>query len=321
MGGIAPNLLRGSARVPVASASVRNPAGMLAQESGSTLAKGIAQTRLQNDAVLIIGIDCATQNKNVGVAIGRCASHEGLGSVLVEEFFLANDKNVKKSLVRHLVSNYIAGHKRVLLALDAPLGWPDAMRTELGAHTAGRPLATGRQRMFSRLTDRFVQRRTGKKPLDVGANLIAKTAHWALKLLERIRDATGEEIPLLWDQGQVCGVAAIEVYPALALSALAPANQDRRTFGAGYRRKGEPGCGPRRDIWDQLKHGRIGGLCDEPPETDDEIDAVLCVHVAHQFLWGACVPRPAHLPADAVRREGWIWFPRDSCLPADVSPN
>ena len=154
--------------------------------------------------------------------------------------------------------------------------------------------------MFSRLTDRFIQRRTGKKPLDVGANLIAKTAHWALELLERIRDATGEEIPLLWDQGQVCGVAAIEVYPALALPALAPANQDRKTFGAGYRRKEEPGCGPRRDIWNQLKHGRVGGLCDEPPGTDHEIDAVLCVHVAHQFLCGAM--RAATCTSAAGRR-------------------
>ena len=36
---------------------------------------------MHNDDVTIIGIDRATQLKDVGVGIGRCASHEGLDSV------------------------------------------------------------------------------------------------------------------------------------------------------------------------------------------------------------------------------------------------
>ena len=107
---------------------------------------------------------------------------------MIDKLFRANDKRVVQPLAAHLVQECIRENSHILLALDAPLGWPEAMRTELRAHTAGGTLATARQRMFSRMTDRFVERSTGKRPLDVGANLIAKTAHWALELLEQIRE-------------------------------------------------------------------------------------------------------------------------------------
>ena len=64
-----------------------------------------------------------------------------------------------------------------------------------------------------------------------------RTGH--LKLLEQIRDATGEEIPLAWGPDQVRGVTVIEVYPALALLALAPEGEERLEFGAGYKKKPE----------------------------------------------------------------------------------
>ena len=301
----------------------------------------------QNEEVTIIGIDCATKLENVGVAVGSYG-----GGVCVEKPFLGNDTEVRKKkfkkhvclrdLVEYLV-NKIQRRHRVLLALDAPLGWPDGMRTELAAHAAGRPLAIGRQRMFSRVTDRFVCFRTEKDPLDVGADKIAKTAHWALDLLKQLREATGKEIPLAWTPRDVLGpkerVAAIEVYPALALSALAPKEFGRchartkkekkycfrenepKEFGRGYKNKGESGVCPRGQIWNRLADFCSYGLKkDEQPRTDHEIDAVLCVQIAHEFVRYDCVDPPAEFPMDVLRREGWIWFSQKSCKKSKPEP-
>ena len=269
---------------------------------------------------LIIGIDCATERTEIGVAVAASSEE----TLQLAELFRANQLGKDRSVAEFLENKVVESRKdgkSVLLVFDAPLGWPEAMRTELATHAAGKPLATARQRMFSRLTDRFVYRQTRKKPLDVGADRIAKTAHWALELLEQIRDATGEEIPLAWGPDQVRGVTVIEVYPALALLALAPEGEERLKFGAGYKKKPErdrktrkvvrdPGLGAREVIWDQLRCLRAGGPLEESgtPDTDHEIDAVLCVQVAFDFLRGRCAQPPGSLLADVLRREGWIWF-------------
>ena len=264
-------------------------------------------------ATIVIGIDCATETRRVGVAVAT-ASREKLE---LEALFPAGQRT-SETTVPALVAGRVRAARNagtpVLLALDAPLGWPDAMHRELAEHSAGRPLATGRQRMFSRCTGRFVYRRTGKNPLDVGANLIAKTAHWALELLEQVREATGEAISMGWTQGQIRDVVAIEVYPALALLALAKDldEKGRKEYGAGYKKSGDDGKAARQAIWDRLKRVPVKQLSDEAPKTDHEIDAVLCVQIAREFLRRKCEEPPEAFAEDVLRREGWIWFSRDS---------
>lgn len=266
--------------------------------------------RLSNsqEEVVIIGIDCATQLQNVGVAVSR-RSKGGSAILALDHPFRGADAPKTRSLAEHIADEHIAGKERVLVALDAPLGWPDAMRTELATHSAGGPLAPRRQCMFSRTTDRFVRCRTGKKPLDVGANLIAMTAHWALEFLEQLREATGEGVPLAWEPPRGRGLTAIEVYPALALLALERDEEARKRFD-GYKKNGPSGSGARRCIWESLPADlrRDGGV----PKTDHEIDAVLCVQIANEFLCGNCVTLPEPFPSDVVRREGWIWFSKDA---------
>jgi len=266
---------------------------------------------MHTDETLIIGVDCATQPKNMGFAFAthvqkavylrRAGTGDNLGG---------NVADVLAQEVRKARRNGAS----VLLALDAPLGWPEAMRAELASHSAGRPLDTPRERMFSRMTDRFVRSQTDKKPLDVGANLIAGTAHSALALLQDLRRKTDEEIPLVWAPEQVHGVGAIEVYPALALLALAPGAKwaDRKNFGSGYKKHGVLGAKPREEICKQLQHLWEPSHTGDPHhESDHAIDAVLCVQIAYEFLSGDCLEPPAHLPV--IRREGWIWFSRKSC--------
>jgi hypothetical protein len=72
--------------------------------------------------------------------------------------------------------------------------------------------------MFRRMTDDEIHRRLRKRPLEVGANLIARTAHSALKLLGEIRERTGLAIPLAWAPVEALPYRAIEVYPAATRS-------------------------------------------------------------------------------------------------------
>ena len=291
-----------------------------------------------NEPVTIIGIDCATELNKVGVAVAVAAD----SGVCVKKVFRGNNKDVlgieKKKvivcdLVDYLVRQWPANRPRVLLALDAPLGWPKDMRTkEFIDHEAGQPLTTRRDRMFSRATDRFVRCQTGKKPFDVGADKIAHVAHWTLDLLERLRDVTGQDkIPLAWAPDEVRGVTAIEVYPALALPVLAPTDFGRchfrkkekeppgvcfrekepKEFGKGYKSKDASGNCPRGQIWQRLAC-TVDGLCKEPPGTDHEIDAVLCVQIAHDFLSKNCVGPPQELSENVRNQEGWIWFSKKS---------
>src|SRR5207253_1199225 len=108
---------------------------------------------------------------------------------------------------------------RVLLAFDAPLGWPQPLGRALAEHRAGHPLSLPAHQLFRRATDRFVKARIGKQSLDVGADRIARTAHSALKLLADVRQKTGLPIPMAWEPSYSERVAAIEVYPAATLIA------------------------------------------------------------------------------------------------------
>lgn len=246
------------------------------------------------EEVVIIGIDCATQLQNVGVAVAR-RSKEEPAILALDHLFRGADVPITKSLAEHVASEHIAGRERVLVALDAPLGWPDAMRTELAAHSAGRPLATGRQRTFSRVTDRFVHREAGHKPLDVGADRIAKTAHWALNFLEQLREAVREEIPLAWVPGEVRGVMAIEVYPAAerVVRDLHKADAEKTLTDLN------------RSVANLQAHKDV--LC----ESDHLLDAVLCVLAGAAFLNETSVPIPSE-HVSVSRGEGWIWFSTDA---------
>lgn len=111
------------------------------------------------------------------------------------------------------------GRSSVLLALDAPLGWPEELGRSLLQHRAGDPIESEPNRLFKRKTDAEIFRRLHKRPLEVGANLIARTAHAALGLLNNVRRLTGHDIPLAWDPTNLGRIAAIEVYPAATLLA------------------------------------------------------------------------------------------------------
>ena len=248
--------------------------------------------------VFVVGIDCATEAGKVGLAP---AAFDDGHVVLGEVCFCRKGRTVADE-----VASMILGQDcPVLLSIDAPLGWPTEMRTALLNHQAGAWLTVSADHMFRRETDRFIHERVGKRPLDVGADRIARTAHAALSLLHDIGQCIGTQIDLAW-QRDLDGVSAIEVYPAATLTA--------RGFRAdGYKKTAQRA--ERREILRSLESEMdVTGNRVLLEGNADALDAVVCVLAARDFLEGKAIPPDD--PATAAR-EGWIWTrpPLDSMKP------
>lgn len=241
----------------------------------------------------LIGIDCATDQKKIGVSFAVSSETK----LVVEcAHICSNDRTVVAEVVRRLESS-----TRVLIALDAPLGWPESMGKALSAHQAGEALLVPTNALFRRSTDRFVKATLGKQPLDVGADRIARTAHAALWLLGEIRAKTALEIPLAWSPSFSSRVAAIEVYPAATLIS-------RQIPGLKYKKKLD--ISQRQTILKNLETIESIQLptdCSSMEENADALDAALCALSAYDFLSGTCSP-PDDL--NIAKVEGWIWFRR-----------
>ena len=248
------------------------------------------------EGTTIIGVDCAAQPNNTGMARGEI---EG-GRLTIRNVERGDRRRTPAVVLREWLGA-VSG-RPTLLALDAPLGWPVAMGKALNGHRAGLPIDVHPDYMFRRITDRYVKKQTRKTPLEVGANLIARTAHSALSLLNCLREATNEEIPLKWCLSPWTGIQAIEVYPALTLRALGIEEK-------GYKKGTSEGRTARASIVEKMRT-RIEfepGVGNQMKDSDDLVDAVVCVQAGFDFLRGLCMTPPKD-EMDTVIREGWIWF-------------
>jgi predicted RNase H-like nuclease len=203
-----------------------------------------------------------------------------------------------------LIAPWLREAKQVLLAFDAPLGWPQALGTALYQHRAGGSLPPQADPLFRRATDQWVKRHLGKQPLEVGANLIARTAHAALRILQELREHTQRPFPLAWEPTLPEWGAAIEVYPAATLIAHGFPSQ-------GYKTKNDRAV--REDIAQHLERvltlpAQRTALIDRA----DALDAVVCILAGYDFLRGLAYP-PDDLPT--AQHEGWIWFRRPKITP------
>lgn len=238
--------------------------------------------------VAIIGIDCATVAARVGLAFGMFTTQQ----LVLKDARVAGSQ---EAMLDQLVDWMDEQHK-TLIALDAPLGWPEPLGRLLAEHEAGEPLKEEANRLFRRQTDRFVKEKLGKLPLDVGADRIARTAQIALAILASLRARTGELIPLLWDTEFAVRTGAIEVYPAGTLSAAGI-----RSTGYKEREKNVE----RREIAAWLATEMAGvGEQHLLIENADVLDAAICLVAGKDFLLGrAMAPTSPRL----AKKEGWIW--------------
>ncbi len=239
--------------------------------------------------ITLIGIDCAVNPRKVGLALAVSSGSK--------THLLRAEVGTHNSPVAQAVASWIPADGSVLLALDAPLGWPAPLAGKLHSHQAGDPVEEDPNIFFRRNTDRVVKEKIGKQSLDVGADRIARTAHAALSLLEELRRLTGLPVPLAWSHRPESPLCAIEVYPAATLVA-------HKLPSSGYKAK-EDASGIRKIIVSSL-HTKIDlqGLAPELIANADVLDAVVCILAALDFLSGEVI---APTEPDLARKEGWIW--------------
>jgi hypothetical protein len=242
-------------------------------------------------SVQILGIDAAVDPKNVGLAWAE-SNHKGAWTLTGVESGIRSGSLLKQ------VVDLVDPTRPILLAIDAPLGWPEPLARTLINHEAGSALNPSSEDLFARKTDRFVRHHTGLKPLDVGADRIARTARAALALIESIRRHTGQALPILLDISSASSGGLIEVYPAATL-------KQKALPCRGYKKQGATSSREEilRGISSSLDLGPHKAAC---LENDHCLDAVLCVTTAIDFLAGRC-PRPDD--QKSALSEGWIWFP------------
>lgn len=242
--------------------------------------------------VTIIGIDCATENIKVGLAL---ASMDDSRPKVLEAKTGHGLKSIDE--LASSIANWIPKTGPTLLALDAPLGWPTRLGETLVHHSAGMPLGAEADQLFSRYTDHFVHTMIDKKPLEVGANLIARAAHATLALLPAISTQSKQPVKLAWIPSIQPGISAIEVYPAATLKAHTLPSEKYKN---------------RKKV---LENGQeiLVGLGERlvlPEDTSllmsdaDALDAVVCVLAAADFLSGKTLAPP---DKKLAQKEGWIW--------------
>jgi len=95
----------------------------------------------------IIGIDCATEPKKRGVA----RAHFENGDCKVNH----SSTGLEDAQIAKLVAESKQLYGNVLIALDAPLGWPSTLGRSLADHVAGQPLNYPAHHLFRRETDTF----------------------------------------------------------------------------------------------------------------------------------------------------------------------
>lgn len=241
-------------------------------------------------AVRVVGIDCATEHSKVGIAAGLYSDRV----LTVTDVALCSKERDAASIA----ADWLLNCESAVIGIDAPLGWPKPLADNLIAHHAGKSLEVDSNSMFRRDTDRRVHSQTGKTPLDVGADRIARTAHAALKMLAKLRQRTGEDIPLAWDIN-VERPVAIEVYPAATLGMHAlPSRTYKKPDQVVEREVIIEGLSKIIELPDDMSAAR---------QNADALDAVVCLLAVKDFLDGASeAPKDLEL----AKKEGWIWVRR-----------
>ena len=253
--------------------------------------------------VFLIGVDCATQANKTGLARSE---FDGENCRLLDVKMGSKCLDPASKLCEWVK---LSKDSPTLIALDAPLGWPDGFGNKLAGHEVGQPVKeTCREKFFDRETDRVVKCLSKQKPLSVGADRIARTAFVALEILNEVRQKQkGQKLDVLVDRPMdIQGAQAIEVYPAATLKMYGYPNK-------GYKdKKNTDHRKIREEIINKLsedfkpilKQCHRERMLDEP----DALDAVVCILAALDFLKGKARGPESDLERARAEKEGWIWF-------------
>ena len=294
-------------------------------------------TELMQPTARIVAVALSTNVKHVGVyekmwgatkigttsALDELYAHTSDGG-LGEQPLVASPgswANMIDTISKTIISSQIDGVP-VLLAINAPLGWPVAMTEVLAKHEAGAAIPDldinvdadsedrrsghelnfgytetvdeerwrhERNRFFRRWTEQIVRdvgarlgQAFGPSGLDVGADKSARTAHQALRLLSAVRTRTKLPIPVIVDR---CG--PIVRTSAIEVSTFWP----RTSAGKADDRK----IAARVEKYDGSYHGALSAAG----------------HALAFLEGGIACPIDHGVDEDVARREGWIWYSRE----------
>src|SRR5438045_731599 len=110
--------------------------------------------------IKIIGVDCAVEPKNVGIAVGRADQ-----SCVRLVYPVPGPDTKWLGVGATEIVKWSDRDNPVLLAFDSPLGWPSPLWANLIGHVAGQPLQVDRDRAFQRTTDLEIHGRLKIRPL------------------------------------------------------------------------------------------------------------------------------------------------------------
>ena len=252
--------------------------------------------------IILIGVDCATEAGRTGLAL---AEFDGKSCRLLDVKVGSKSCDPASQLCE-----WISDDSPTLIALDAPLGWPDGFGSKLSRHKAGRPIKrTCRKAFFDRETDRVVRIESGQKPLSVGADKIARVSFVTMEILEKVRQNQKrklQDVSMAWTP-DIHGVQAIEVYPAATLKMYKYPHQkykdkDRKKYDHWNTRE-EIIKNLNRHFKPRIKQSHKNRMLDDP----DALDAVVCILAGLDFLKGEARGPESDLERAKAEKEGWIW--------------
>ncbi|MEG3638033.1 DUF429 domain-containing protein [Magnetococcus sp. PR-3] len=244
---------------------------------------------------LILGVDCATQWARMSVAVG----HWNNTRLTLQQTLTASDLNDDNW--QKLVDQLSHLQTPLILAMDAPLGWPFPFMNQLFHHQAGEPLQGSANDLLRRMTDKVVRQHLGKTPLDVAADRIARTAHEALRMIGLIR-SSHPEVAMLWHPAETPKIGLLETYPAAVIRQRGYASQGYKKEDAHAKQTRLQMVKAVAEEIDMPAH-----LHTVMSQTDHDLDALLCLLATKDFLQGKALPPPKDHLAQ-IKKEGWIWF-------------
>jgi predicted nuclease with RNAse H fold len=256
----------------------------------------------------IIGIDCATENKKIGIVFSKFIGNKWTVTEISQGLNLANLTTKLRSFSQK--------KEETLIALDAPLGFPINLGKFLSPHKAGVPITNwdnGYKEHISQYVDRYTDRKIREKlnliPLSVGADKISRVTFRTMELIGTIEKELGEKLNLIWKPEDCKGISFIEVYPASTLKSYGqPHNQYKQKKDDYNRNQIIDFIISKIDIDKELVENF------QFESKIDALDALICAFTGKEFIKGNLTSfdklieeKDLEEVKNIVSNEGWIW--------------
>lgn len=255
--------------------------------------------------MLIVGVDCSTDNSNNGIATLDTKK------MIMK---LINQKNGMNTvdLIYEEISNFIgqdSDDRKVLICLDAPLGWPEKFGATLSSHDAGEYIPVDKSTFFSRYTDEFCSSQLKldrNTVLDVAADKIAKTSYTVLEMINNLNNKfiNNKKLSLVWDPREKFEIGIIEVYPRTWITQT---RLSKLKYKSSHSANAKTKKRNRKWIVGFINSLYTITNLNKQGTNEHRVDALICCLIGDYFMRNMCCSPPNG--NTIVKKEGWIWFP------------